>query len=106
MNKIDKMLLRNFDDLYKSCKRVSMRYGLKCVNIEYLTKAIDILKSNKIDPKRKVAHSIQLAYFNVLDELLKVCKEQAKKIGSDGVSFKYLKNVIKTIKYSYKRSIA
>ncbi len=101
MKKIKKMFFKNFDAIYKSCKKVSKEYGIKHCSIVYLKKCIDIVKENKVDKSEVVAHKIQLGYFDVLDAIYNTCNIQAKKIGSDGVSFAFLKAVIAVVKKSY-----
>ncbi len=106
MKKIRKMFFRNLDIIYKSCKKVSRDYVVKYASIVYLEKVIKIAKSNKVDQKDSVAVNIQNAYFAVLDQILKTCKTQAKEIGSDGVSFDFLKDVINVVKENYNARIA
>ena len=101
MNKIQKMFFKNFDAIYKSCKKVSKEYGIKHCSIVYLKKTIDIVKENKVDKAEKEAYQIQLAYFKVLDAIYSTCKTQAREIGSDGVSFDFLKSIIAVVKKSY-----
>ncbi len=105
MKRIQKMFNKNFDSIYKSCRKTSRAYGLKYVPIEYLEAVINILKKHKVDPGEIEATKIQNGYFNVLDQILKTCKTQAKSIGSDGVSFDFLKGCIKVVKESFNEGL-
>jgi hypothetical protein len=103
---IKKVLFKNLDEIYKSCKKVSRDYGIKYASNVYLGKVIEIIKSNKVDKKDIEAFNIQKAFFDIYDQILKTCKVQAREIGSDGVSFDFLKGVIKVVKNNYAREAA
>ena len=105
MNEIQKMFFKNFDSIYKSCKKVSRKFGMKHCSLVYLKKVIDIAKSNTVDKSEKEAFAIQMQYFNVLDALYKTCASQAKDIGAAGVSFDFLKQCITVIKSNFKLGI-
>ncbi len=105
MKKIQKMFNKNFNSIYKSCRKVSRAWGLKYVSIVYLESVIKIAKSHKVDPGVTEAVKIQNGYYNVLDQILKTCKTQAKSIGSDGVSFDFLKGCIKVVKKSFNEGL-
>lgn len=99
--KMKKVLFKNLDDIYKSCKKVSRKYGIKYVSIVYLEKVIDLVFSNKISKSEKEAYAIQQSFFEVLKQIVKTCKARAKEIGSDGVSFDFLKGIISIVKENY-----
>jgi len=101
MKKIHKVLFKNLDDIYKSSKKVSKKFGIRYVSIKYLEELVKITKSHMVDEKKKEAYAIQQGFFNLLDAILKECKKEAKEIGSRGVSFDYLKNCISTVKKYY-----
>jgi len=99
---IQHVFFKNLDDIYKSCKKTSRKFGIKHVSIKYLEKLIEITKSNKINKSEKEVYAIQQSFFKVLDEIVKSCNVRAKDIGSDGVSFDFLKDVISVVKENYK----
>ena len=69
---------------------------------QILEATINVAKQKEVDKSVPEAVEIQDAYYKVLDEILKNCKQQAKEIGSKNVSFDYLKDLISVIISNFK----
>ena len=106
MERIQRMFNKNFNSIYESCRRMSITWGLKYISITYLEVVIKIARSMTVNnPDDVEAVKIQKAYYDVLDQILKTCKTQAKSIGSDGVSFDFLKGCIKSVKEHFNEDL-
>jgi len=98
-SKIKRVVLKSYDDIYKTAKSVTESYGTKALpltTLKYIIGKIKIDYSNDKEAKVFIKN-----YKVTLNSLYNVCETTAKNLQSKSVPIGYLKACIDVLKKSF-----
>lgn len=107
--KIEKLVLKSFDDLYETSVKISKKWNKSTVPVKVIEEIANILianilidNTNKMDlPELSI---FKQEYEKMMRQIVKSCKASAKKMDSKSIPRTLLKTYINTVKKAFKES--
>ena len=97
--RIERLVHKQLDKIYRTCKGVSKSWRAKHINMGVLT---HIIKMSKFKNDVELPIEFINGYNEMLDELLKTCSKQSI---ANAVSFKDLRGNINIMKLSFSEAL-
>lgn len=104
MSKIEKIVLKSFDDLYDGSLKISKKWNKTTVPVSVIEEVVNILISNanKINlPELKL---FKVEYTKMMRQIVKSCKVSAKKMDSKSIPNSLLKQYCEHCKTEFSKS--
>lgn len=98
--KVERLVHRQLDKLYGTCKGVAKSWRAKGVNMGVLSHVIDM---SKFKDDAELPDEFKKGYNTMLDELLKTCQQQSIE---KAVSFKDLRDNIDAMKRMFSEGLS
>lgn len=101
-SKVQKLVLKSFDDIYNSCVKISKQWGKNTISVSLIRDTCQIMKKNALSMDLEELKEFKVKYIEVLSNIVKYCEKASKKMNSKDVPKKYLKEVIEAVKKGFK----